>query len=200
MDNRIYNDNTSQPGGHQPLRPTPPMNSFDAVKKALTSPTDFSGRSRRSEFWWFMLFYYALGQIAAWIFTMTSGQSVGLGAQYAVMIALLLPLMAVQVRRLHDAGHGAWWAVIFLILNVALYGSIVPIYDELMKIAATNDTHAMERLARGHSTAVATLVVSSIGYTLWGIVMLIFNVQDSDPGENAYGKSPKYHNTYQQDK
>ncbi len=186
-----------EPNGNnsrQPRQPLPPVNAVDAIKKALTTPLDLAGRSRRSEFWWFTLFYYVMCQLGASLFQWIAGESIGLGAQYAVMIALVMPMLAVQVRRLHDAGHGAWWAWVFLVLNIGLYGSILPMFNELMQVASGSapDVHAMERMMRDHSTAFPIMIVSSLGYSLWGLILLIFNLQDSEPGINQYGESPKY--------
>ena len=78
-------------------RPQPPMDMVSAIKKALVTPTDFAGRSRRSEFWWFTLFYVAAAQLAAFLFNAFAGMTVSLGAQYAVMVALML-LSSIRTR------------------------------------------------------------------------------------------------------
>ena len=68
--------------------------------------TNFSGRSRRSEFWLAMLFYasiYALLDLLpvdiTWLWT----------------VVCWIPGMALQVRRLHDIGRSGWWFWLYLI-------------------------------------------------------------------------------------
>lgn len=174
-------------------RPQPPMDMVSAIKKALVTPTDFAGRSRRSEFWWFTLFYVAAAQLAAFLFNAFAGMTVSLGAQYAVMVALMLPMLAVQVRRLHDAGHGGFWAWLFLLANIGIYGSILPIMDYLVQITANPmDQSIAMKMLKDHPQAMSVLVWSSLAYALIGLVLLVFNCQDSEPGTNEYGPSPKY--------
>ena len=90
----------------------------DAVRSVLTQYTGFSGRARRSEFWWYSLFafvvYLVAGLIDAALNTTVLGIVVGLG--------LVLPSLAVTVRRLHDTGRTGWWILIGLI---PLVGAIV---------------------------------------------------------------------------
>jgi uncharacterized membrane protein YhaH (DUF805 family) len=89
-----------------------------AVSSVLTQYTGFSGRARRSEFWWYSLFtfvvYLVVALVDAALHTTVLGLVVGLG--------LLLPSLAVTVRRLHDTGRSGWWLLIGLI---PLVGAIV---------------------------------------------------------------------------
>jgi uncharacterized membrane protein YhaH (DUF805 family) len=96
-----------------------------AVSSVLTQYTGFSGRARRSEFWWYTLFtvgvYVVVGIVDAAMNTTLLGLIVGLG--------LLLPSLAVTVRRLHDTGRSGWWVLIGLI---PLAGAIVLLVFECM--------------------------------------------------------------------
>lgn len=89
-----------------------------AVSSVFSQYTGFSGRARRSEFWWYTLFtvivYLVVGVVDAVLKTGILGLIVGL--------ALLLPTLAVTVRRLHDTGRSGWWILIGLI---PLVGAIV---------------------------------------------------------------------------
>lgn len=73
----------------------------------------FSGRARRSEYWWFALFF-AVCLFAASIVAQLS-QKLGLVLVAADYLGLLLPLIAVAVRRLHDTGRSGWWYLISLV-------------------------------------------------------------------------------------
>jgi len=119
------------------------MNWFiEVVKKYAV----FTGRARRKEYWFYVLFYliFALiiGVVDAMIFGVDPGRSTGpLGMIY--VLALLVPSLAVGVRRLHDTSRSGWW---MLLLLLPLIGPII---------------------------------------------LLVFFVLDSTPGDNEYGPNPK---------
>ncbi|WP_326549825.1 DUF805 domain-containing protein [Micromonospora sp. NBC_01813] len=89
-----------------------------AVRSVLTQYVGFSGRARRSEYWWFFLFS-VLVNIVTTILDTTLGTTfddssngvIGL----VVSLALFLPGLAVAVRRLHDTDRSGWWILIGLI-------------------------------------------------------------------------------------
>ena len=117
-----------QPGYQQPYPQQPKSMDFgEAIKVCFNKFADFNGRARRSEFWWFQLFAYLVSSITC-----------GIGG-----LVLLIPLLAVTSRRLHDTGHSGWWQLI----------QLVP----------------------------------------FGVILIIiWGVQDSDPGPNEYGPNPKF--------
>lgn len=94
---------------------------IDPFKKYVV----WAGRATRSEYWYFSLFTFLITIGLAIIDTglgtvdETTGQGV-LGALWSLFI--LLPSLAVFVRRLHDTGRSGWW---FWILLVPLIGVIV---------------------------------------------------------------------------
>lgn len=78
----------------------------------------FSGRSRRREYWFFVLFstliMIALSLIDISMGTVSSESGSGLLSNiYA--LAVLLPSIAVLVRRLHDTNRSGWWILIIVI-------------------------------------------------------------------------------------
>jgi hypothetical protein len=74
-----------------------------AVQSGLRNYARFSGRATRSEYWWWFLFSVLVQGIISVL-------SENLG--YFISFALLLPSMAVAVRRMHDTDHRGWWALI----------------------------------------------------------------------------------------
>lgn len=100
----------------------------------------FSGRACRTEYWMFFLFNFVITFVLGILEGLFNIRGV-LGALYS--LAVLLPGIAVSIRRLHDIGRSGWWLWISLIPLVGL------------------------------------------------VVIIIFMVQDSQPGENAYGPNPK---------
>jgi len=84
---------------------------IDVLKKYAV----FSGRAGRKEYWWFALinavFYYILLTLMK--------KAIGNALLGGLMIlpslyflAIILPGLAVSVRRLHDSNHSGWWVLI----------------------------------------------------------------------------------------
>lgn len=94
------------------------MSFANAVSSCLSQYVGFSGRARRSEYWWFVLFSLLVSIVAAIIDAIlgTGGQfgSTGLIGGL-VSLALFLPSLAVAIRRLHDTSRSGWWVLLWLI-------------------------------------------------------------------------------------
>jgi len=109
-----YSPAPSYSGGAGPST----MGPADAVRSVLTQYAVFTGRARRSEFWWFFLANFIAGIVATII-------DAGIGYpvfQIVVTLGLLIPGLAVGARRLHDTGRSGWWQLLAL---VPLIGIIV---------------------------------------------------------------------------
>ncbi|MBQ9431713.1 MAG: DUF805 domain-containing protein [Kiritimatiellae bacterium] len=95
------------------------MNLFDFFVQAVTTKyLDFSGRARRKEYWGFTLFDFiiivAIGFVSHRLRGSILPTAIGsLSTFYS--LAVLLPRLAVTVRRLHDCDKSGWWFFIFLI-------------------------------------------------------------------------------------
>ena len=81
------------------------MDFVQAIKSCLGQYATFSGRAKRSEFWWFFLF-----QVLVMVATSMLGDVINGIAS----LALLLPALAVGARRLHDIGRTGWWQLLLL--------------------------------------------------------------------------------------
>jgi uncharacterized membrane protein YhaH (DUF805 family) len=84
----------------------------------------FSGRARRKEYWMFVLFNMIFAAVAALLDNLLGMaiENVGYGLLYILyMLAVLVPSLAVMIRRLHDIGKSGWW---FFISFIPLIGSI----------------------------------------------------------------------------
>ena len=86
--------------------------------KVLKQYADFSGRARRKEYWMFALFNMIFA-IVAMILDNVLGiamEGIGYGPLYGLYaLAMLIPGLAVAVRRLHDVGKSGWMILIALI-------------------------------------------------------------------------------------
>jgi len=116
------------------------MSFVEAVRTVLSKYATFSGRARRSEYWFWTL---AIG-IAYVVAVILAVVAKPLGFIFVLLyLGVLIPSLAVGVRRLHDTDKSGWLLLLGLI---PLVGSIV---------------------------------------------LLVFYVSDSTPGENRYGPNPK---------
>jgi uncharacterized membrane protein YhaH (DUF805 family) len=81
-----------------------------AIKKYAV----FSGRARRSEYWYFVLFNFI-----GFILLLKVAELINNDGSFVVMslftIGLFLPGLAVAVRRLHDIGKSGWFLLIWFI-------------------------------------------------------------------------------------
>lgn len=93
---------------------------FDAMRRYAT----FSGRSTRTQFWIFVLVYLVLGIIGVALDAASEGSAAGEPGIFTgvIVLAHLIPGLAVSVRRLHDIDRSGWWVLIGL---VPLVGPIV---------------------------------------------------------------------------
>ena len=94
-------------------------NAIDWWKKVvLENYANFEGRARRSEYWWFTLvnagISFVLGLIFGGIAAAAEAPMVA-GLSYIYSLAVLVPSIAVGVRRLHDVGKSGWYMLIGLI-------------------------------------------------------------------------------------
>ncbi len=84
--------------------------------KALRQYAVFTGRARRKEYWFFVLFYLLIAIALGFIDSM-----LGLGSEdYGLLsglfgLAMILPALGVAVRRMHDIGRSGWWVLVSLI-------------------------------------------------------------------------------------
>ncbi|WP_308637964.1 DUF805 domain-containing protein [Paenibacillus silvisoli] len=91
---------------------------MDWYLKVLNNYVGFDGRARRKEYWMFVLFNILISFVLS-LLARLLGMS-WLSSIYS--LAVLLPSIAVSVRRLHDTGRSGWW---FLINFIPIIGFIV---------------------------------------------------------------------------
>lgn len=84
------------------------MTFMQSIRGCFNKFMEFNGRASRAEFWWFYLFQFLLSFIP------------GLGL--VISFILLIPYIAVAVRRLHDTNHSGWW-ILCPIYNLILFAT-----------------------------------------------------------------------------
>ncbi len=158
----------------------------DAVKTCLRKYFTFSGRARRSEYWWFYLFTVIVAVVAAIIDgTIVGWENADEGPVGTLTsLALFIPTLSAGWRRLHDTGRSGWW------IGGAILATIVFVF---ILLAAVGLTGFDEGGTFGSSGAFGVLaIIFLIAIVVYAIAMLVFLCQDSDPNDNRYGPSPKY--------
>lgn len=164
----------------------------------LQKYAQFSGRAPRAEFWWFFLFLTILYLIMSFVFIGSLG---GLGASEAepsagmlpalgagliiiglFWLAVIVPTITVQVRRLHDTNRSGWWLGAFYLLYAVyvamLFGSIGS--------AAMDPTAAAEP----NMGALGMTMILGLIVFVYGIALLVFYILPGTKGPNNYGPDP----------
>ena len=88
-----------------------------------TNYAGFYGRAPRSEYWFFVLSYMLLVLAVATVGFMLG--PIGFIALGILFLAVLLPSLAVQVRRLHDTDSSGWWLLLALIPYLGAFIMVV---------------------------------------------------------------------------
>ncbi|AOI81142.1 MULTISPECIES: DUF805 domain-containing protein [Burkholderia] len=95
------------------------MNFSEAVRSVLNKYATFEGRARRAEYWYFALLTCVLSIVAQVVGA--AGHDAGLITLLLLVVlglislALIIPSIAVSVRRLHDTGRSGWFLLLALI-------------------------------------------------------------------------------------
>lgn len=135
----------------------------------LKKYAEFEGRSRRKEYWMYVLLLIAVGLVIGTVEGIV-GLS-GMVGPYGPITALfllgtLVPSLAVGVRRLHDTGRSGWWLLIG-------YGPF------LLSLLLT--------MAGSLQLAMILSVLALVGF----VALLVFMVMEGTRGPNQYGPDPK---------
>lgn len=91
------------------------MKFTESVKTVYSKYATFSGRATLSEYWWFVLFWYAIILCAVLL-----GVATGIDKPILALIGIFgaisfIPIVALRVRRLHDIGKSGWWIFLGLV-------------------------------------------------------------------------------------
>lgn len=142
---------------------------------------DFSGRSSRPEFWYYILFYIIIYVVAAILDGLLSTGMGNFGILTSIVALIhLIPSISVSVRRLHDIDRTGWWVLLgllpLIVMFIAAGGSMA------MMFGGGETAESAGIMAMGASIFAAA-VVSLIVF----IVLLIFYCTRGTPGPNRFG-------------
>jgi len=140
----------------------------------------FRGRAPRAEYWWFVLFEILALVVVPFLYGLLHFLFIGSGviAEAAVValvltgFALLLPHLAVTVRRLHDIDISGWWLVPFFLTGLFVMASeVISFVHFLLTIALL----------------IATLVPGDKGHNRFGADPLVAVTDEGDEGDEGGG-------------
>jgi uncharacterized membrane protein YhaH (DUF805 family) len=169
------------------------MSFGEAIKSVFSKYATFSGRARRSEYWYFYLFYF-LVDLALGCIPFLSALSV------VWWLAVLIPSLAVTVRRFHDIGKSGWNYLIIVIPELTLMGylfyNIINVIKEMVDAGfkyynRADSVRAFLDRIMTNSSFLSTLGVLIFIDLVVTILWLVWMTRDSQPGENEWGPNPK---------
>ncbi|MDP9145071.1 MAG: DUF805 domain-containing protein [Actinomycetota bacterium] len=119
------------------------MSFGEAIQTVFRKYAEFTGRATRPEFWWWALFNLLVVGALNLFNVIRIGDNAYLGSLLAGLwgIAVLLPNLAVAVRRLRDAGHG-WGNLFFILVPVAGIFVLITLWAQPTKPAVPATTAA----------------------------------------------------------
>jgi len=146
-----------------------------AKRPVLEKYADFSGRAPRAEYWWYVLAMIIVSVIARIIDSIVGMNVAGPYGLLSliVMLGLLVPNIAVSVRRLHDTNRSGWW----ILLPVVPYALAIAIAGPGIMAGSV-----------GAGIGIAALFM--FGGFICAIVLFVFMCLAGTPGENRYGPNP----------
>jgi uncharacterized membrane protein YhaH (DUF805 family) len=164
----------------------PRLTFSEALNVASKRVTEFTGRSRRSEFWWCYLAVIIANMVAGFIPFVGS----------VVSLLLSLAIIPIIFRRLHDTGRSGWWwgASVFIGIALCIIAVVaaVPFFKDIVgSPELLDEDEFVIEFFKEIFTSPAFLIGLAVSF-IYEIVMLVFLCQDSQVGPNKYGDSPKY--------
>lgn len=177
------------------------MFSFDLMFQPLKRYFDFQGRARRSEYWLFYLFQVVVSLFLN-IVQMTGGLVAGLAAGLALIFGLgvLIPSIAVGVRRFHDTNRTGLWILFYpAVMIVSLILTLVFASEAVAQMGQNFQNLDPSSLESGDAQASMAVYSSMAPIALYvllptwvaSLVTLWFHVQDGTPNANRFGPDPK---------
>lgn len=148
--------------------------------KCIRNYVNFSGRARRTEFWYFILFSCLLLIVAMALDVVCFGTPYGL-FYLVVALFLFLPQLAVSARRLHDTGRTSKW-LLWNYLALLVWAVAALVLSGLSAFAGGRDASAWFLIV---------LCGGCVLFFIWEIVFLVWFCLPGTPGENRYGPDPK---------
>lgn len=162
----------------------------EAVKICFRKYFDFTGRARRSEYWWFSLFISIVSAVCSFLDGLLS-----VAVNYEIVgtvatVLLFFPALAVGFRRLHDIGRSGWWLGAIYILAAISVICVLFMTGFDFSLLMKQNHDQLHQVLTGSQKLIALLPL--IAGMVLCVIIFFFKLQDSHSEENKYGPSPKY--------
>jgi uncharacterized membrane protein YhaH (DUF805 family) len=170
------------------MKTLPTLGFTEAIKLASGRILDFKGRSRRSEFWWWMAVVLVVGFCVSLFISNTLVSAIW-------GIAYMFCGLSVTARRLQDSGKSAIWVYISYAIGCiySFYLLTTDVMEVMIKLQkASNNEHAVMRLLEKHMGDFAMLSLLGTLFLVFFLIVFIMCLLDSKPVVNKFGASPKY--------
>lgn len=160
--------------------PTPaPASAQGPGFNALSALFSFQGRMRRRHFWLSVLTIFGLGVLVWFVERMIPA------LEGYLSTLMLIPWLAISVKRLHDMGLTGWLAAIPTAASlVSSLATLAVVLDAVQNFAPDDPFGSTGLSDVGMSIAFVSSLVS-LAFGLW------IGIADSQKGENVYGPNPK---------
>lgn len=133
----------------------------------------FSGRAPRAEYWWFYLATIVVAVVTE-VIDRAVGSEIGILGT-VTSLGLLIPTLAVTVRRLHDTGRSGWW-LLAAILPAAIFG----FEASQATLAGTVDSW---------DPSLSTLI-AIFAFAIVCLIIFVFTLVRGTEGPNKFGPDP----------
>ncbi len=186
------------------------MSNWPLMLQPLAKYAEFNGRSRRSEFWLWILFRILLGMALGTVALMTVFSGINfehpepeqfMGRYFTIMplfslinIGLFIPTLAVAVRRLHDIGRTGWWIVMPIVVMVVGMTLFFIIFGtQLFPLITSGQEHMSDEQGLKFVMTMfgSMFLCVFLPILIAEIVMLVFYVTEGKRGPNRFGNDPK---------
>lgn len=124
---------------------------IEAYKKFWSNYANFNGRTSRADYWWAFLANLLVGMVIGLVFGFISGLTGASNGEVSLGIptllssiysfAILVPSIAIGVRRLHDINKSGWYLLMGLI---PLVGTIIILVYYLSNSVNTNNKYGQQ--------------------------------------------------------
>lgn len=164
----------------------------DAITTCFGKYITFSGRARRPEYWYFVLFIFLGAVVLSFIDTLLFGprstEDYGGGPLTSIFqLATFIPLLAVGWRRMHDTGRPGWYLLLPLAVSlVAMLLLAVGIFGMASMMTGQHGPAAM-------GAGAGAFALFGLLQFFAMILMIWWLTRPSQKGKNAYGPEPRVH-------
>lgn len=138
----------------------------------LRKYAQFTGRATRPEYWWYTLLLIVVSIIGTILDATLNTFAVGA----LITFGLLIPNLAVSVRRLHDIDRTGWWIIAPLVLGI---------------VVGFFAFAGFASISSGSGVMSAGLLVAALGLIVMVVVSLVWFCSDGTVGANRFGPDPK---------